>query len=261
MKKFMIRLLSAIIFLTLTIDAGVYIKSVDIHGDNPKENTSNIFIEKDRIRVQMETPEQFSVIIFRHDKQVMWMIDEQNKTYSEITKDDLAELKKRMDSAQAMMAEQMKNLPAEQRQMMEQMMKKQMQQMPSMEKPKIEYKKAGQEKIEQWPCTKYEGFVDGKKTSDVWAVSWDKLGFSADDFEGLKHMGEFFEVLNQKSEEFFNLETFQGLPVKIQDYENGKLRSKTQIKEITAKNCESSLFELPSGLTKKDLMPGNMEEM
>jgi len=32
---------------------------------------------------------------------------------------------------------------------------------------------------------------------------------------------------------------------------------KTKIKEITSKNVDASLFELPSGLTKKDLPMGN----
>jgi hypothetical protein len=257
MKKSVLLILVGIFLLTLPLTAGVYIKSVDMHVSDNKENTSEIFIEKDRIRIQMDRTEEYSVIIFRQDKQVMWMINESKKEYMALTKEDLEKFKKQMDNAQNMMSEQLKNLPPEQREMMEKMMQSQMQQMASAEKPKIEYKKAGQEKIDQWQCTKYEGYIDGTKKNDIWAASWSTIGFSAEDFQGLKHMGEFFEVLNQEVEEFYNLETFQGLPVQTNDYEEGKLVMKTRIKEITSKNSDASLFELPSGFTKKDLPMGN----
>jgi hypothetical protein len=248
--------------LILPLTAGVYIKSIDTHVNDNKENTSEVFVENDRIRVQMDRSEEYSVIIFRQDKQVMWLINENKKEYMALTKEDLEKLKKQMDNAQSMMSEQLKNLPPEQREMMEKMMQRQMQQMAPAEKPKIEYKKAGQEKIDQWLCTKYEGYIDGTKKNDVWAASWDQIGFSAADFQGLKHMGEFFEVLGQEAEEFYDLDTFQGIPVQTHNFDNGKLVIKTKIKEISSKSVDASLFELPSGLTKKELpmgKPGGME--
>jgi hypothetical protein len=261
MKKIIVLFVIGLFLAGYSLTAGVYIKTVDIHGDEQKENSSELFIGPDRIRVQLDKTEEYSVIIFRHDKQVMWMINEQKKTYTEMTKEDVENLKKQMDNAQAMMAEQLKNVPEEQRKMMEEMMKNQMQQMQSANKMKIEYKPAGQEKIDKWKCTKYEGYTNDTKNSDIWAASWKEIGYSANDFQGLKYMGEFFEVLSEQADEFYNFETFNGIPVQIYEYDNGKVSTKTNIKEISTRNFDASLFNLPAGLTKKKLpLGGGMDQ-
>jgi hypothetical protein len=258
MKRFILLVVTALFLCTLPLTAGVYIKSINTHVGKEKEEVSELFIEQDRIRIQLSESEEYPVIIFRHDKQVMWMIDEQKKTYMEMTKEDVENIKKQMDNMQQMMSEQLKNVPEEQRQMMEEMMKNQMSQMQSAKKMKVSYKEAGQEKVDQWQCTKYEGYINGTKKNDVWAASWNNLGLNADDFQGLKHMGTFFEILTEEVEEFYNLESFNGFPVQIYDYKDGDLDMKTYVKEIASKSLDASLFDLPAGLTKKKFPMGSM---
>ena len=62
--------------------------------------------------------------LFDGVKQVVWIVNYDKKTYTEMTKTDLDRMGQQMTEAMAKMQEAMKNLPPEQRAQMEQMMKK-----------------------------------------------------------------------------------------------------------------------------------------
>ncbi|MDZ7379223.1 MAG: DUF3617 domain-containing protein, partial [candidate division KSB1 bacterium] len=102
---------------------GVLIVSEDESALGPKGVfTSKAYIDKDRMRAEVGDPDTDQVVIFRQDKERFWIINNKDKTYREITKQEVQTIKAQIDSAMAMMQEQMKNLPPEQRKMMEQRM-------------------------------------------------------------------------------------------------------------------------------------------
>ena len=239
--------------------AGVYIYNVDQFKDADMTETSKVFIEKDRMRVESSGGSENNIIIFRGDKDVFWMINNDRKTYNEMTREDLEQLRKKMDNAFKEMEEQLKNLPPEQRKMMEQMMPKQAQMDMQQPAKTIYKKKSSGEKVNQWTCTLYEGFVDGKKTKDVWTADFAQLKIDPNDLKGLNAMGKFFEVLTKETDELFMIGSdelskeggFSGIPVKTIEYESGDVSQITEIKEITKKSFDSAIFELPAGLKKE----------
>ena len=247
-----------LLFLSST-KAGVYVYSVDQNKDENGSETSKVYIEKDRIRVESASKSENNVIIFRGDKDVFWMINNKDNTYNEMTRKDLEKLRTKMDNAFKEMEEQMKNLPPEQRKMMEQMMPKQAQMAMQSPAKTIYKKKSSGEKVNQWNCTLYEGFVEGKKTKDVWTADFAQLNINPDDLKGLKAMGKFFEVLTKEIEEFYMIGSdeaekeggFSGVPVKTIEYEAGNIQLINELKEITNKSFDSSIFELPAGLKKE----------
>ena len=63
--------------------------------------------------------------------------------------------------------------------------------------PKTEYRKTGTDKVGKWTCDKYEGYQDGKKTSEVCTVDPQALGFATTDFEVTKQLAAFFQQLSK----------------------------------------------------------------
>jgi hypothetical protein len=250
--------LTTLLIFCITLNAGVYVESVDrFEGD--KKESSKVFVEKDRIRVESSDTSGNMITIFREDKDLFWMINMDDKTYSEMTREDLEKFKKQMDDAFKQMEEQFKNMPPEQRKMMEQMMPSQAK-MNMSKLPKTVYKKkASGEKVNRWSCTHYEGFEEGKKTTDVWTTEFSQLGISADDLKGLHAMGKFFEVITKEIEELYMIGSedyakeggFSGMPVKIIDYDNGKVDHTTEMNVIQSKSFDAAIFELPVGLKKE----------
>jgi len=219
-----------------------------------------MFIEKDRLRMEMPGEEENQTIIFRGDKNVFWVINNEKKSYFEMTQDDIAKLKAQMDNMQKMMKEQMKNMPEEQRKMMEDMMPTNMS-TEKIEKP-VYTKKAGGIKVGNWSTTHYEGTKQGKKSDDLWTVDWSEVGFKRGDFAVMTKMADFFSALSQEATDFMKIGSedwekemgISGMPVRWVDYLEGGGTNEGSIKEISQKNLESSLFELPAGF-KKDQSP------
>jgi hypothetical protein len=262
MRLFMVTLFTIIMLGTYLppLHAGVLLKGTSESPGAPDETSEqNIYVDVDRMRVEMEGKNESQVIIFRMDKEIFWVIDDSRKTYIEITRQDLEEMKREMDEAMKMFEEQMKNLPPQQRQMMEGMMKDQM----PAQAPEITYEKIGSgEKVGSWVCDKYEGYAAGEKQMDVWAADWKGIGMDSGKFEVMKEMGEFFKDFNQDSAPLFfgsnegdEVDHPTGLPVKTVIYSGNNISHITEIKEIKEAEFSPSLFDLPDGLKKEKMRP------
>lgn len=247
-----------IIFSAGSIHAGIIIKSTEKSNQMKVDMTTTMYVDNDRLRMEMSGSDEKQVIIFRGDKNVFWVVNMDKKSYAEMTQEDMKKLKVQMDKMQEMMKEQMKNLPEEQRKMMEQMMPSGM---GNAKVVKTEYKKkASGQKVGKWNCDQYEGFKEGKKTSEMWTASWDQIGIKRGDVSGFKKMAEFFDVISQDameimkigSEEWEKEQGISGIPVKWVDFMDGQQNSQGEMKEITKKDLDGALFELPSGFEKEE---------
>ncbi len=213
----------------------------------------------------MEGTGRNDVMIFRGDRQVLWMIDNQAKVYREMTKADVDRIGGQVNEMMAKMQEQLKNMPPQQRQMVEKMMKSRMGGMAGTAQPaKTEYTKvaSGQE-INQWTCDKYEGIREGQKQREVWTAAPGQLGLDMGDFKVMQQMGEFFKGFSRfGSEAPFRVGSeaaqqegdYSGVPVRQIFYQGGRPTLKTEIKEVRRENFDSSLFELPEGYKKQKIM-------
>jgi len=249
-----------ILLASVSVQAGLVVKmNQNVQGIN-MQSKQTMFIEKDKLRMEMSGEEENQTVIFRGDKNVFWVIDNEKKSYFEMTQDDIAKLKSQMESMQKMMMEQMKNMPEEQRKMMEDMMPSNMS-AEKKEKP-IYTKKAGGVKVGNWTTTHYEGTKQGKKSDDLWTVDWSQAGFNRGDFTVMSKMADFFSALSQEATDFMKIGSedwekemgISGMPVRWIDYLEGGSTSEGNVEEVSQKNLDASLFELPAGF-KKDQSP------
>jgi hypothetical protein len=260
MKIYTVIFVVVLLFLSVSVQAGLVITiSEEVQGVN-MQSEQTMFIDKDMLRMEMSGEEENQTVIFRGDKNVFWVIDSEKKSYFEMTQEDIANLKSQMESMQKMMMEQMKNMPEEQRKMMEDMMPGNMS---TEKKAKPVYtKKSGGVKVGNWTTTHYEGTTEGKKSDDLWTVDWSETGFKRSDFAVMTKMADFFSALSQEATDFMNVGSeewekemgISGMPVRWKDYLEGGSTSEGSIKEISQKNLDASLFDLPAGF-KKDQSP------
>jgi isochorismate hydrolase len=252
------------IFSSISVQAGVVVKMNQEAPEMNIKSEQTMYIEKDRLRMEMSGEEENQIIIFRGDKNVFWVIDTDKKTYFEMTQDDIVKLKSQMEKMQAMMKEQMKNMPPEQRKMMEDMMPSSM---PGEKQKKVTYiKKSSGVKVGKWTTTHYEGTQDGKKTDELWTVDWSQVGIDRGEFGAMSKMAEFFSALSQDATEFMKVGSeewekemgISGMPVRWVDIMNGGTKNQGSVEDISEKALDASLFELPTGY-EKDQSPWEKE--
>ena len=135
MNRFRLLICSSLLLLWLqALTAGVLMVSTQesFQGSQQQPTTTKLRVESDRVRIEMDGTERSDVMIFRGDRQVMWIIDHKAKVYREMTKADIDRLGGRASEIRAMMQEQLKNMPPERRQMVERMMKSKMSGIPTL---------------------------------------------------------------------------------------------------------------------------------
>jgi hypothetical protein len=256
MKIFMSLFTLLFVFCSISAQAGIVVTmSQEAKGMNI-ESKQTMFIEQDRLRMEMSGEEENQIIIFRGDKNVFWVVDTDKKSYFEMTQDDMVKLKSQMDQMQKVMMEQMKNMPEEQRKMMEDMMPTSM---PNKKKEKATYtQQAAGIKVGKWTTTHYIGIIGGNKTDELWTVDWSQVGFNRSDFTVMTKMADFFSAISQDATEFMKVGSeewekemgISGMPVRWVSYMQGGETSEGSVKDISQKDLDASLFELPAGFTK-----------
>jgi hypothetical protein len=111
----------AVLGSPMAAGAGILVTERTITGTTAQ--TGRVQIEGSRMRVESlgtEGPRQTT--IFDGGRQVLWIVNDDQKTYREMTKADMDRVGGQMAGAMAQRQEQMKNMPPEQRAMMEKMM-------------------------------------------------------------------------------------------------------------------------------------------
>jgi hypothetical protein len=253
--------LAAILLLSGAIPAlaGVRLVSVDKHDGG--KTRSQVSLDEQALRVDLQGEGAGHTVIFRKDKQLAWMIDRNDRTYMEITKQDMEEMAAQIAEARKMMEQQLASLPPSQREMMEKMMKQQMPMgLGAVAEPDYTKVESGVT-VHGWTCDRYEGTRDGKKVVDVWTVEPAELGVRRDDFAVLAELGEFFQGLAKNlgaSFPNFKMDAdegagFDGIPVRYVSYDGGSVRSEHEVEEVSQQTFDAALFELPDGLEKKDM--------
>ena len=238
-------------------------------GDTKKETMSTMHAEADRLSVRNGGMWG----IFRSDKQVMWLVQEKEGKYTEITEGDMKELEQQMSGAMAEMEKQLAAMPPEQRAMAEKMMAGKMPAdsgaKPDSAPAPITYKATGKtEKINGHLCKSYNIMQGEKKVSEAWLADWKEFGLRLEEF---KVFGEFAAFASRLAgpvarqlgtgvEKSFT-EYVPGLPVRtITTTAKGPVV--TEIKRVTHEEIAEAEFEPPAGLKKETIadMAGTAKE-
>ena len=250
---------SAFFVLTVTPAAadGILLVSKSTSGSGAPQ-TSQIQIDGRRMRAEVvgERGEKSSVV-FDGTKKLMMIIDDRQKTVTEMTQADIDAIGGMMSGMMA----QLQSLPPEQRAQMEAMMKGRGASMPGAAAPKIQYTKTGTGTVGKWTCDKYEGSSGGQKVSEVCTVDPKVLGFTAADFAVSRDFAAFFKkIMPGGGGQAFSIGTpedqgFSGVPVRTVSTVGGR-QFTTEISEVSRQSFPDSVFQAPAGYQKQSMMGG-----
>jgi hypothetical protein len=265
MKSTVLTLAGAVCLLAAPAFAadGVLIVQKMTMGTAPAQ-TQQIQIEPRRMRMEAAGTRGGGpqVVVFDGTRDVLLMIDDASKSYSEMSKADLDALSSQISGAMAQMQDAMKNMPPEQRAQIEAAMRGRGMGGASAgtgaaAAPKVQYKKTGTDTVGKWTCDKYEGYTNGQKTSEVCTVDPKVLGFTAADFAVTKDLSAFFQKLMPgMASRAFRIgspedQGFSGVPVRTVT----TVGTQTVTQEITDVRRESfadAIFQAPAGYKKQD---------
>ena len=211
--------------------------------------TVRVQIEATRTRTEMAGPNGvMNVTIFDGGKQALYIVDPARKTYMEMTKADVDRLSEQMQGSIAQMQAQLEKMPPAQRAQMEAMMKG------------VQFTRTGSDTVGRWTCDKYDLTQGGQKIGEVCTVSLATLGFGATDFDVMRQMGSFYAAtaplmpgqlpgvsgIDQRGNADFPVKTVMMVP--------GGGTVTTEVVEAGRQTFPDSLFAVPAGFTKQDLM-------
>lgn len=189
--------------------------------------------------------ENGKISIVRIDKELMYQVDPEKKTYTEIP---FAELKTMKGKASAMLKKRMESMTPEQKKMFEGMKMQLESQAGRSDETKYEIQKTNETKsISGYTCTKYLVRRNGKESETIWATN--EVG-------GFEPVRKDMELLMSKISTNLGTgsvgsEWYKEIPgVPIQMESHGNIHTVTKIVQQSINPAE---FEVPAGYTKTKL--------
>ncbi len=114
------------------------------------------------------------------------------------------------------------------------------------------------EKVNAWTADRYAVYANGKKTSLAWFASPGQFGISASDLRVFEDFEKFWDPLVsmniQKGAMILSGADTPGVPVKFSEIsEKGEESRVFSVTGVKKQDIPASVFEIPSGLRKKDI--------
>lgn len=245
--------------------AGTVITLKTSGGPNERE-TNTISLEADRVRMNSAHGE----IIYRADLHKVWMIDNGDRTYRELTPESMQQMRTVMAGALAQM-------PPEQRQRIEAMMAQRGMGPPgtgAAQPGQVSWTKSGDSKtVGQWSCTPYKMTINGVAESDMCIAKLSDVGLTRDDLKAFISFGSFMQQgmpgpAGQRPAGLFDFDAmsksigFDGVPVETtRTLSDGKEEVVGTLQSVEHKSIPGDIFEPPAGYTKQEMPmmgPGRM---
>jgi len=245
-----LRLMSAMLLLfPALVSADTFIKQVttadafEVMGQKvPAQiDTSIVWLSKDMARMDQGDT---SSILLLPEKNLMYMINRNSKTYTEMSMDVFGAMSKAMegDSASEAAAEMMKGMMAA--------MQLKVKVTPTDVK----------EKVGDWNCAKYNIDLNmgiGSVQSEAWATEDPKI-----DYELFQKISKSFMVsMPGFTEALEEMRKVKGITVKTvgtASVMGANVKTTTEVLEISEKAAPAGTFEIPSDYKKTEGMPGMM---
>lgn len=235
---------------------GVEVKYRVEQKDTDSLNRQTLKVSGDLLRTDREGEEAYT--IFRGDRQVLWHVEPEKKSYMEMTREDLAALGEKMSEAMKKMEQQLAKMPPQQRKMMEKMMADRMPQ--KKKSAKLVIAKTGRKKkISGYNCVEYKVKQDDRKKAELWVTDLAETPLSRKDFGVFEDMAAFVnEMLKNMPMDVspaqgFGYEQIDGLPIRSLHYADGKLVSETLCTGIRKKDIPGSSFTVPAAYRKRSM--------
>ncbi len=266
MRTFGLPVVSLSLFLPSLAAAAVTI-TYERKDDAGKTSTDMLVLQDQRLRMEgvgggdgPRGGSRAGVMILDGVAKKLIAVDNERKTYNEITEAEMAQMRARMDEGRRRMAEQMKNVPPEQRRKMEQMMGGAMGgAMGGGAAPEVKYEALGGKKtVAGHACDMYRVSLANRVISESCLASWSSNVIAkaeAAEFKKLatevQKMFDFMPAARQQ-----DWTKAPGIPIEETHFgPDGKTRTFTRtLKSVTRGAVPASTFQPPAGFTKQAMM-------
>lgn len=241
------------------VRAGLAVTFESKSPDEAAPRSAVLRVEPDRLSVEIPG-EPGRRIVFRGDRDLLWIVDADKKSYTEITKLQAQQIGARIAELRPQLEERLKNLPPEQRAMAEEAMKQFLPSATGAAGPPHSYRKTGQTAvINGWSCTRYDRMQGEKKDAELWMTDWKNLGITPADFRSVDEMAEFAKelagpFLKQFGAGFLHSEHEAGAPpgFPVRTVRNGPDGTTTEeLKKVLRQQNPAAAFEVPAGFEKE----------
>ncbi len=223
---------------------------------------TTIVLDGDHLRIEHPAPgERTTATVIDAQAGKVVMINDHDKTYSELTDLDRQAMRLRIDAARAQMKARMKDLPPEQRKKMEEMMAQRgMGEPGAVKEPPSKFEPTGGKKtINGIACETYKRVQDGKVREELCISPWSAGLVRKSDFAGVQKfaagmMEDFGGPQARRRNPLADLDQYPGVPIsRVTIGEDGKRAEEEQIKSIKRGTVPASTFATPTGYSKKEL--------
>lgn len=257
-------LLGALIIMGVTmgvsgpVAAGVVITLEQTGGaDGGTGRQRQLFVEPDRLKL----PQDNGGLIYRADEDKAYIFDEQRKTYSEMSREGLGQMRQQMEAALAQVRQQLASMPPDQRKAMEEMLAKQGAMAQPGAAPVVTYEKSGgKETVGKWSCEGYARLENGRKAQDLCIARIADLGLARDDLKAFTSMSAMMKAgLGRNPGAAMDFDAmskavgFDGLPVRTVTYLPNGTQSQIVVTAVERKALPPATFELPAGYAKQEM--------
>jgi hypothetical protein len=246
----------ASLLLPAVASAGIVMTFETREPGGAQAHAGTIWIEGKNARIQSSGGEA----IYRGDKDLVWFMQAGEKTYLELTRQEVTRMSAQIDALTAQVQAQLASLPPEQRAMAEKMMAGQMGQAAGMKPEPVRFTPLGKtETINGWPCTGYAVSGGGSERREAWVTDYASFGLTANDLQPLRGLTELMSPLGKHAAKgrqgafsaAFEAEV-PGLPVRTLTFLPGG-QSAHEIKTFAREDVPASQFDLPPGLKRQPL--------
>lgn len=253
-----------LLLLTVTAHAGTKLETVNRDlSSGGRATTINTWAQGGMMRVetQADAAASESTMIFKDD--TIFAINHKDKTYIAMDRASMKRMAEQLNPALQMLQERMKTMTPEQRTQMEKMLGTKI---PGGEgEPPQEIKRTSRnDKINGYSCTYVEVREAGVLTDEMCVTAPSALKGSAELMSSAKKMSvvvhdmmasmdaPWLKQMAQK--QLQNFEALGGIPVLSRHFIDGKPQNETSLARISSETVAATLFEIPAGYTKKDMM-------
>jgi len=252
--------------LSCSAMAGVVVTSTQAKLDTQQTSTVTAYIEADRLKLVI--PE--ATVIYRSDLDRLWLIDMPHRSYVEVTPQtmqqvgQLAGLSAQLNAAQSQLQAQLSQLPPEQRAQIEALMGAAGGSGAASRPPQVSFTKMGGSKmVGGWTCDRYRKMVDGRQEAEICIAPISAIDLRPSDLEVVGRFSNFIAPVMSSPlmprlaglnwNEVSKAAGFQGIPLETVIFAGGRPDLQETVKSVQHTAIPPNLFELPSGLTKRDI--------
>ena len=257
----LVRTLSLLLLNTAVAQAGTKLETVNRELPAGRTTTVSTWAQADMIRI--ETQSNDSTMIFKND--TIYAISHKDKSYLAMDRAAMKKMAEQLNPALQMLQERMKSMTPEQRAQMEKMLGGRIPGGLGEQQPPQEIKRTSRnDKINGYGCTYVEVREGGVLTDEMCVVPGTGLKGSAELMSAARKMAALMQDMmssmdapwlkQMAQKQMQNFEALGGIPVLSRHFVDGRPQNETTLASIRSEPVAASMFEIPAGYTKKDMM-------